>query len=70
MLQKLAQVRHMFQWSPDAKKADDYERKILNGIMGVQKPESMGEMLYMTPLGHGEMVLAKAIVFSSSSFQK
>ena len=52
----LAQVRHMFQWSPDAKKADDYERKILNGIMGVQKPESMGEMLYMTPLGHGEMI--------------
>lgn len=28
----------MFQYSPTAALADDYERKLLNGVLGIQKP--------------------------------
>ena len=46
-------VRHMFQWDPTAALADDYERKLLNGVLGIQKPLHNGTMIYMTPLGKG-----------------
>lgn len=57
------QVRHLFSWTADARAADDYERKILNGIMGVQKPDGVGEMLYMTPLGAGRRTHPLHIAF-------
>eukprot|EP00729_Bicosta_minor_P005022 gene5022-20468_t len=46
-------VRHMFQYSPTAALADDYERKLLNGVLGIQKPMHNGTMVYMSPLGKG-----------------
>ena len=57
------QVRHLFSWTADARAADDYERKILNGIMGAQKPDGVGEMLYMTPLGAGKRSHSLRILF-------
>ena len=33
--------------------ADEYEVKLLNGILGVQQPGVIGSLSYMTPLGHG-----------------
>ena len=32
---------------------DDYEHKIQNGVLGIQKPTEIGTMIYMTPLGNG-----------------
>jgi DUF1680 family protein len=32
---------------------DDYERKLLNGVLGIQKPLHNGTMVYMSPLGKG-----------------
>jgi hypothetical protein len=33
--------------------ADGYERKLLNSILGVQRPGVVGALSYMTPLGRG-----------------
>ena len=46
-------VRHLFKWAPSAALGDDYEHKINNGVIGIQKPSSIGTMVYMTPLGNG-----------------
>ena len=46
-------VRHLFQWAPSAALGDDYEHKIQNGVLGIQKPTEIGTMIYMTPLGNG-----------------
>ena len=46
-------VRHLFSWSPSAALADAYEHKLLNGVLGVQSPHAIGQMVYMTPLGKG-----------------
>lgn len=43
----------MFQWQPSATLGDDYEIKLLNGVLGVQKPLHNGTMVYMSPLGKG-----------------
>ena len=43
----------LFRRSPDAALADAYERKLLNGVMGIQHPNHPGRMVYMMPLGHG-----------------
>jgi DUF1680 family protein len=46
-------LRHLFKWSPSAAIGDDYERKIQNGVIGIQNPTEVGTMVYMTPLGNG-----------------
>ena len=46
-------VRHLFKWSPTAALGDDYEHKINNGVLGIQHPQEVGTMVYMTPLGNG-----------------
>jgi DUF1680 family protein len=46
-------VRHLFRWNPTGALADDYERKLLNGVLGIQKPLHNGTMVYMSPLGKG-----------------
>ena len=46
-------VRHLFRWAPTAALGDDYEHKVTNGVIGIQKPQAVGTMIYMTPLGSG-----------------
>ena len=46
-------ARHLFAWAPSVAVADAYERRLLNGILGVQQPGVVGSMSYMTPLGRG-----------------
>ena len=46
-------VRHLFCWAPSAALGDDYEAKVNNGVIGIQHPDTVGAMTYMTPLGHG-----------------
>jgi hypothetical protein len=46
-------VRHLFKWEPSAALGDDYEHKLTNGVLGIQKPGEPGTMVYMTPLGNG-----------------
>ena len=41
------------RWGPTGALADDYERKLLNGVLGIQKPLHNGTMVYMSPLGKG-----------------
>ena len=43
----------LFERGPDAALADAFERKLLNGVMGVQHPRHPGQMIYMMPLGAG-----------------
>lgn len=43
----------LFTRSPDAALADAYERKQINGVIGVAHPVRAGEILYMTPMGAG-----------------
>ena len=45
--------RHLLQWDGDVAIAERYERLLLNGAMGVQKPGRPGVMSYLTPLGNG-----------------
>jgi DUF1680 family protein len=49
----LKMVRHLFRWNPSAALADDYEAKVNNGVIGIQEPNTVGSMIYMTPLGDG-----------------
>ena len=46
-------ARHLFKWTGSAHLADFYERALLNGILGVQRPGNPGVSLYMLPLGPG-----------------
>ena len=46
-------ARHLFGWAPSVAAADTYERRLLNGILGTQRPGVVGSMSYMTPLGRG-----------------
>ena len=52
-LQALKLFRHLLQWDGDVAIAERYERLLLNGAMGVQKPGRPGVMSYLTPLGNG-----------------
>ncbi|HEU4995522.1 MAG TPA: beta-L-arabinofuranosidase domain-containing protein [Gemmatimonadaceae bacterium] len=45
-------TRHKFEWSPEARYADFYERAYFNGILGTQHPAD-GEKVYYTPLATG-----------------
>ena len=49
----LKMLRHLFRWQPAASLCDDYEIKLINGILGVQQPGVVGSLSYMTPLGRG-----------------
>ncbi|XP_065196675.1 uncharacterized protein LOC135828155 [Sycon ciliatum] len=53
-------ARHLFKWTGSAALADFYERALLNGIMGVQRPGNPGVSLYMLPLGAGNSKPAAA----------
>ena len=41
-------VRHLFRWAPSAALGDDYEHKVNNGVLGIQKSGEVGQMVYMT----------------------
>ena len=41
-------VRHLFRWTPSAALGDDYEHKVNNGVLGIQKSGEVGQMVYMT----------------------
>ena len=43
----------LFGRAPHAGLADAFERKLLNGVMGIQRPHVPGAYLYMMPLGRG-----------------
>ena len=43
----------LFGRSPDGALADAFERKLLNGVLGIQHPSHPGKMVYMLPLGAG-----------------
>ncbi|KAL1510549.1 hypothetical protein AB1Y20_006852 [Prymnesium parvum] len=43
----------LFSRQPHAALADAFERKLINGVMGIQHPQHPGEMIYMMPLGAG-----------------
>ena len=43
----------LFSRSPHAALSEAYERKLLNGVLGIQHPRHPGEMVYMMPLGAG-----------------
>ena len=40
--------RHLFRWAPSAALGDDYEHKVNNGVLGIQKSGEVGQMVYMT----------------------
>ena len=46
-------ARHIWQWNASPHLAEFYERAILNGIIGIQRPNAPGVSLYMNPLGPG-----------------
>jgi hypothetical protein len=46
-------VRYLIRWTGNVEFADHYERAYFNGIIGNQKPNTPGVMLYFTPLGMG-----------------
>lgn len=46
-------ARHIFRWQPNIDIAEFYERAIMNGIIGIQRPNTPGVSIYMNPLGAG-----------------
>ena len=46
-------LRQLFTWNGSLVYAEAYERLMLNGALGVQKPGNVGVMSYLTPLGNG-----------------
>jgi DUF1680 family protein len=42
-------TRHLYQWTPQARYFDYYERTLLNHTMSAQHPET-GMFTYMTPM--------------------
>uniref|UniRef100_A0A7N0THG0 Uncharacterized protein n=1 Tax=Kalanchoe fedtschenkoi TaxID=63787 RepID=A0A7N0THG0_KALFE len=45
--------RTLFKWTKEMAYADYYERALTNGVLGIQRGEDPGVMIYMLPLGHG-----------------
>jgi hypothetical protein len=39
-------VRHLFKWTPTGALADDYERKLLNGVLGIQVRKNARLLLF------------------------
>ncbi|KAL3689924.1 hypothetical protein R1sor_016233 [Riccia sorocarpa] len=46
-------ARNLYRWTKDVKYADYYERALLNGVLGIQRGEEPGVMIYMLPEGPG-----------------
>ncbi len=46
-------TRNLFRWTKAVPYADYYERMVLNGVMGLQRGQQAGVMIYMLPLGPG-----------------
>jgi len=46
-------LRHAFRWTTDARYMDMYSYAMTNGVMGIQKQNTPGVMLYLLPLGVG-----------------
>jgi DUF1680 family protein len=46
-------IRHLLLWTDDPAYGEAYERLLLNGAMGVQRPGKFGVYSYLTPLGNG-----------------
>ncbi|CAM8970619.1 unnamed protein product [Rhodiola kirilowii] len=44
--------RTLFRWTKEMSYADYYERALTNGVLGIQRGEDPGVMIYMLPLGH------------------
>ncbi|CAM8910239.1 unnamed protein product [Rhodiola kirilowii] len=44
--------RTLFRWTKEVAYADYYERALTNGVLGIQRGEDPGVMIYMLPLGH------------------
>ncbi|KAL2631872.1 hypothetical protein R1flu_016558 [Riccia fluitans] len=42
-------ARNLYRWTRDVRYADYYERGLLNGILGIQRGEEPGVMIYMLP---------------------
>lgn len=52
--------RHLFRWTKEMAYADYYERAMTNGVLGIQRRNEPGVMIYMLPLSHG---VSKAISY-------
>ncbi|XP_057835689.2 uncharacterized protein LOC131046047 isoform X2 [Cryptomeria japonica] len=46
-------ARHLFRWTKAMPYADYYERALTNGVLGIQRGEEPGVMIYMLPLAPG-----------------
>lgn len=46
-------ARNLFRWTKDTKYMDYYERALMNGILGVQRGQQPGVMIYMLPMEPG-----------------
>ncbi|GFP98769.1 hypothetical protein PHJA_002020800 [Phtheirospermum japonicum] len=45
--------RHLFRWTKEMAYADYYERALTNGVLGIQRGNEPGVMIYMLPLRAG-----------------
>ncbi|WCJ36934.1 hypothetical protein M5689_018102 [Euphorbia peplus] len=45
--------RHLFRWTKEMAYADYYERALTNGVLGIQRGNDPGVMIYMLPLHPG-----------------
>ncbi|KAK9157752.1 hypothetical protein Scep_004326 [Stephania cephalantha] len=45
--------RHLFRWTKEIVYADYYERALTNGVLGIQRGQEPGIMIYMLPLAPG-----------------
>ncbi|KAK9123466.1 hypothetical protein Sjap_013068 [Stephania japonica] len=45
--------RHLFRWTKEIAYADYYERALTNGVLGIQRGQEPGIMIYMLPLAPG-----------------
>jgi DUF1680 family protein len=46
-------ARTLFRWTKNIKYMDYYERALVNGILGTQRGQQPGVMIYMMPMGPG-----------------
>lgn len=50
----LSQIaRTLFRWTKDIKYMDYYERALVNGVLGIQRGQQPGVMIYMLPMAPG-----------------
>ncbi|KAH9289961.1 hypothetical protein KI387_034078, partial [Taxus chinensis] len=46
-------ARHLFRWTKGMSYADYYEHALVNGVLGIQRDNEPGVMIYMLPLAPG-----------------